>query len=127
MKYRDIDVTITLKEDDSKKHIKEDFEILEKIGIDNIIKEKFIPWLLGEEFLDRDKDKVFEGLSLYEIDYYYGKIIDKYSPTGEENYFGQFEFCFESGSDYTSDILEAVAMEIYVLDGNVVKVSGYDI
>lgn len=127
MKYRDIDVTITLKEDDSKKHIKEDFEVLEKIGIDNIIKEKFIPWLLGEEFLDRDKDKVFEGLSLYEIDYHYGKIIDKYSPTGEENYFGQFEFCFESGSDYTSDILEAVAMEIYVLDGNVVKVSGYDI
>ena len=57
----------------------------------------------------------------------YGRIIARYSPTGEENYFGQFEFSFESGSAYTADMLEAVAMQVYVLDGKIVKVDGYDV
>ena len=66
-------------------------------------------------------------IKLYSISYNYGRIVDEYSPTGKENYFGQFEFSFESSNDYTSDMLEAVAMEVYVLDGKVVKVSGYEI
>lgn len=127
MKYKALDIIITFNADDSKKHIEQDFKILLENGIDNIIKEKFIPWLLGTSFPDKETDKVFDGLNLYEITYHYGKIIDKYSPTGEENYFGQFEFCFESGNEYTSDILEASAMQIYVLDNKIVKVSGYDI
>lgn len=43
------------------------------------------------------------------------------------NGLGQFEFSFESSNDYTSDMLEAVAMEVYVYDGRIVKVRGYDI
>jgi hypothetical protein len=66
-------------------------------------------------------------MKAYEVSYHYGKIVANYSPTNEENYFGQFEFCFESCNDYTKDIFEAVAMQIYVLNGSVVKVSGYDI
>lgn len=127
MKYKDLDIEITFNKEDSEKHIEEDYKVLMEIGIDNMIKEKFIPWLLGSNFKDKDKDKVFEGLKLYEINYHYDRIIDKYSPTEEENYFGQFEFCFESDDDYTKDILEAVAMQVYVLEGKVVKVSGYDI
>lgn len=127
MKYRNIDIVITDNKEESEKNIERDYKVLDEVGIDNIIKEKFIPWLLGEDFADRNHEQVFEGLKLYDISYCYGKIIDKYSPTGEENYFGQFEFSFESGNDYTKDIFEAVAMEIYVLDGKIVKVRGFDI
>ena len=34
---------------------------------------------------------------------------------------------FDSGSAYTEDILEAVAMQVYVNGGKVVKVGGYDV
>lgn len=111
----------------SEAHVEEDFRVLEQTGIERIIRERFIPWLKGEEFTDRDDEKIFEGLRLYEITYTYGRIIARYSPTGEENYFGQFEFSFESGSAYTADMLEAVAMQVYVLDGKIVKVDGYDV
>ena len=56
-----------------------------------------------------------------------GRIIADYSPTGEEGFFGQFEFDFVSGSDYTADMLEATAMQVYIHDGRIVRVSGYEI
>ncbi len=127
MKYNDIEVKISANIEESKKHIEEDFQTIMKKGIDNIIKENFIPWITATDYKDRDKNKIFEGLKLYGIDYYYGKIVDKYSPTGETNYFGQFNFNFESGSEYTDDIFEAVCMEIIVLDGKIVQVNGFDI
>ena len=127
MRYNNLNIVIRKDDEESKKHIESDFNVLMEKGIDNIIKEKFIPWLLGTDFDNKDPDKVFVGLNLYSINYYYGKIIAKYSPTGEDDYFGQFEFCFESGNSYTDEILEACAMEVYVLDGKIVKVSGYDI
>jgi hypothetical protein len=127
MKYKDLDVIITFDKEESEKHIEADYNTLINEGIDKIIKEQFISWLLGEQFNDKDIDKVFEGMKAYEVSYHYGKIVANYSPTNEENYFGQFEFCFESCNDYTKDIFEAVAMQIYVLNGSVVKVSGYDI
>lgn len=33
-------------------------------------------------------------MKVYEVSYHYGKIVANYSPTNEENYFVQFEFCF---------------------------------
>lgn len=33
-------------------------------------------------------------MKVYEVSYHYGKLVANYSPTNEENYFGQFEFCF---------------------------------
>ena len=39
----------------------------------------------------------------------------------------QFEFDFESSGEYTADMLEASAMQVYVKDGEIIKVSGYDI
>ena len=127
MKYKGLDINISFYVEESKKHIENDYNVLNEKGIDNIIKEQFIPWLLGDQFKDRDIDKVFEGIRVYEVSYHYGKIVAKYSPTNEDNYFGQFEFCFESCNDYTSDILQAVAMQVYVLNGEIVKVKGYDI
>ncbi len=125
--YKDVPIEIEFDMDQSKEHIDQDFRVLCEIGIDNLIKEHFIPWLLNEQFKDRDPQKVFEGLRVFEIFYNYGKIIAKYSPTGEENYFGQFEFDFESSNEYTEDILEASAMKVYILNGKIVKVEGYDI
>ena len=127
MEYNGIKIEITFNPAESEQHLAADLQTVMDAGVENLAKEKFIPWLLGSEFQDRDADKVLAGLKLYEINYHYGKIVAKYSPTGEDNYFGQFEFCFESGSDYTKDILQAVAMQIYVLDDKIVKVSGYDI
>lgn len=128
LKFRDIDVVIS--DDDiikSKKHINDDYNVINQEGLDKIILEKFLPWLKGNDYLDRDDKKILEGLKLYEVTYRYSFICAKYSPTNKDDYFGQFEFCFESGSEYTDDILEAVAMQVYIYNGKIVKVSGYDI
>ena len=125
--YKGINVKIQSNEKESKMHLDEDFSVLMNEGIENIIKNNFISWLKGENFKDRDDNKIMEGLELYEITYNYGRIIEKYSPINKEAFFGQFEFCFNSSSEYTEDILEAVAMQVYVYEGKVVKVSGYDI
>ena len=55
------------------------------------------------------------------------KICDEYYPTGKEDYFGEFEFCFENGNDYVDDMLESFTMQVYIHNNNVIKVSGYDI
>lgn len=113
--------------EESKKHIKNDYDVIQNNNLNKIILEKFIPWLKGTDYLDRDNQKVLEGLKLYEVTYDYIKICAEYSPTGEDGFFGHFEFCFESGNDYTSDMLEAAAMEVFIYDKKIVKVGEYDI
>lgn len=127
IRYRDVELTIDFNGQESRDHVCEDFDALQAEGIEKIIRQRFIPWLKGEQFPDREDDLVYDGLRLTEIMYYYGRIIAKYSPTGKEDWFGQFEFQFDSCSAYTEDMLEAVAMQVYVKDGKIVKVSGYDV
>ena len=127
MEFNDLVIRIDFNIEESKEKVESDLNALMNVGVDNLIKNHFMKWLLGEDFKDRDPDKVLEGLKLYEISYHYGKICEQYSPTGKEDMFGQFELCFESGNEYTADILEAVAMQVYLLNGEVVKVSGFDI
>ena len=115
LKYRDISITITFDPEQSKAHIEEDYTVLNKEGIDQIVLKKFVPWLKGDQYADRDDQKVFESISAYAAE------------TGEDAYFGQFEFDFESSGEYTADMLEASAMQVYVKDGEIIKVSGYDI
>lgn len=83
--------------------------------------------LKNEQFKDRDDNKIFEGLKVYNIMYNYGKICSELSPTKEEDFFGQFEFAFESCNDYTADMLESVVMQVYILNGKIVQVSGFDV
>ena len=127
VKYKDVEIEVDDDKEDSKNHFYEDYNIILQEGIDKIIKEKFIPWLKGEEFKDKDDVKILEGLKVYNVTYRYNKIIAKYSPIEKEGYFGVFEFHFESSNDYVSAILETVAMEIYIFDNKIVKVSGYEI
>ena len=126
-KYNDLNIKISFNVEESKKHIVDDLNVINNEGIDKIISEKFIPWLKGEQFKDSDDEKIKAGLSLYEVQYHYNKICKEYSPTGKEDYFGQFSFNFESGSEYTDDIFEVVEMEVYVYNNEIVKVIGYDI
>ena len=107
LKFRDIDITIDFNVDESKQHIENDYNIIEQYGLDQLVLKKFIPWLKGNDFLDKDDQEILNGLKLYEVTYTYSKIVAEYSPTKKDDYFGQFEFCFESGSDYTKDIFEA--------------------
>ncbi len=127
IQYNGITVKIETNVEESKKHLNYDFSVLKNRGIEKIIKKKFLPWLKGEDFKSKNDNKILAGLKLYEINYYYGKIIEKYSPINKEAFFGQFEFCFNSSSEYTEDMLEAVAMQVYVYEGKIVKVSGYNI
>ena len=126
-KYNDLNIKFLFNIEESKNHIVNDLNVINSVGIDNIIYEKFIPWLKGEQFKGKDDEQIKNGLSLYEIHYHYGKICKEYSPTGNEDYFGQFSFSFESGSEYTDDIFEVVEMQIYVYNDEIVKVIGYDI
>lgn len=125
--YKDIEVIIDFDADESREYIREDFDALLNEGIELTIREKFVPWLKGEQFPDKEDGLVYDGLHLTDILYHHGRIIAKYSPTGEDDRFGQFEFMFDSCSEYTQDMLEAVAMQVYVKDGKIVKVSGYDV
>lgn len=125
--YEGVQIEISFNIEESKEHLDEDYRVIEQEGIESIIRERFIPWLKGEQFADRDDDLLFKGMKLYYITYSYGRIIAKYSPTGEDAFFGQFEFSFESASEYTEDVFESVAMQIYVYNGKLVKVSGYDV
>lgn len=118
-KYNDIAVEVEENEE-SLAHIDEDFAALVKAGIDKVILEKFIPRLKCEEFADRDDKLIFEGLFVTSITYYY-------SPNGEGGFFGQFEFDFAPSSDYTEDMLECVAMEVVLQDGEIVRVSGFEV
>ena len=127
LKYKDIPVIITFEPELSKEHIEEDFTVLRKEGIDHIVLKRFVSWLKADRYKDRDDLKIFESISVYAAEYHYGRIIAKYSPTGEDAFFGQFEFDFESSGEYTADMMESCAMQVYVKDGEIVKVSGYDI
>ena len=127
IRYQNTEIVIDFNGEESRKHIREDFDALQREGIEKTIREQFIPWLKGEQFPEKEDDLVYEGLHLTEILYHYGRIIARYSPTGKDEQFGQFEFQFDSCSTYTEDMLEAVAMQVYVKDGRIVKVSGYDV
>lgn len=124
--YKNVEIQVD-NDDHSKEHIDEDFAALEKVGIDNILKERFIPWFITDDFSDRDHEKVWNGLRVYEIIYNCQKFAAQYSPTGKEGLFGQFEFDFVSTDDYTADMLEATAFEVYVQDGEIVGTDGYEI
>ena len=121
------DVRIELNIEDSQKHINKDFAALEKAGIHNIIKNDFLPWLKGKQFKRKNEKMILDGIEIYDITYHYGRIIEKYSPTKKEGYFGQFEFSINSTTEYTQNIFESVAMQVYVFEDKIVKVSGYEI
>ena len=59
LKYRDIPIIITFNPEQSKAHIEEDYAVLNKEGIDQIILKKFVPWLKGDQYAERDDQKVF--------------------------------------------------------------------
>lgn len=65
--YGEIPVEVEYNIDASMERLPYDFETLKKEGIDNIIKERFIPWLKTDEFRDRDGELIFKGLKLYSI------------------------------------------------------------
>ena len=127
LEYKGVNVVVTFRKDESMEHVYDDFKALEEHGIDRVVKEEFIPWFVAADFADRDGDKVLVGLKIVHISYTYGMICEKYSPTGAENYFGQFELIFESCSEYTEDMLQQTAMEIYMLDGKVVGTRKWDV
>lgn len=127
IEYDGIPIEIEFNIDESKEHLSEDYAVLQREGIDNIIKKRFIPWFKTEKFIDRDNDLIYEGMKIYGIVYCYGMVDAKYSPSKIQEKAGQFEFLFESGNEYTSDMLESTAMEIYVLNGEIVKIDGYEV
>lgn len=130
VKYKDVAVSIFAGSDDIPEtvieHLYDDFNVLLKEDIERIVKEKLIFWLNGNKLTDGDQ-KLYEGLKLYSIVYSHPRIIDKYSPTGEEGLFGKFEFEFEAGNEYATRILQASCLEIFVQRGKVVGTKCYDI
>jgi len=134
--YKGINVEINYYTEDDieeiKNNLNKDYSALEWKGIENLIKEKFIPWLKGSEFIDMDNNKIYDGLRLYAIEYSYHDCDNNATPEIQShinNKFGKgiFTFHFESSNDYTSDMLEAVAMVVEIRDGKIVEVSGLDV
>ena len=127
LRYRDVPVVISLDQEQSKPHVEEDFAVLTGAGIETLVREKLIPWIKGEQFPDREDEKIYTGLRLYEIDYSYSRIVARYSPTGEDGLFGEFSLNYESAGDYTADMLEAVEMRVLVANGKIAGVRCFDV
>ena len=75
--YRDNEIIISFNAEESREHIRDDFGVLMNEGIEKIIKERFIPWLKGDQFPDKDDALVYDGLHLTGILYHHGRIIAK--------------------------------------------------
>lgn len=72
LKYHDVNIEV-FDVEESKDHLAADYAVLEEYGIENLVKDQFIPWVKGTAYKDRDNDKVFEGLSVDSIAYSYEK------------------------------------------------------
>lgn len=125
--FKGVEVIISSNTLDSLKHVQEDFKVLENENYELLLKEKYLPWLKGNDFKEYDDDKIISGLEIKEVEYCYNSINEKYSPTGIADYFGEFVIYFSSCSDYTKDMLEYVAMKVYINNEKIVKISGYDV
>ena len=125
--YEGVPVCIDYNIDESKEHLSQDYAVLQNESIENIIRSRFIPWFKSDEFQDRDDDMIYEGLKIYDITYRYGLIEARYSPSNIEEKAGEFIFFFEPGNDYISDMMESVAMQIYVLNSKIVRVDGFEV
>ena len=119
----DIDYNV----EESKVHLYEDFAVLQNEGIENIIRNRYLPWFKGKEFSDKDDDLIIEGLKVYGIVYCYGPIDRKYTNTETDEKGGEFTFCFECGNDYVRGMMESVAMTVFVYDGKIAGVDGYEV
>lgn len=127
LKYNGIEILIDSNEEESLKHIQKDYEILVNNDIEQLIKMNFIPWLKGEDFENLDDEKIYEGLKLTRISYHYQQIVGEYSPTKKDDFFGEFEFDFESGNDYTENLLQACAFVLLINNGKIYNGRNYDI
>lgn len=127
LKYNGIEIMIGSNKEESLKHIEEDFEVIKNTGIENMIKTNFIPWLKGDNFKDLNDEEIYNGLRLTDISYSYHRFVAKYSPTEQDDYFGEFEFDFESGNDYTENLLQASAFVVLVNKGKVYFGNNFDI
>lgn len=127
LKYNGVEIVIGSNGEESLKHIKEDYEFLMQEGIEKYIKVNFITWLKGDEFKDLDDEKIYEGLKLTYISYGYNFICDKYSPTNKDDYFGEFTFAFESGNEYTENLLQASEFTLLINNGKIYYGRNYDI
>lgn len=127
IKYNNIEIMISSNVEESLKHVKENFNLLKKEGIENLIKTNFIPWLKGNEFKELEDEKIYFGLKLTDISYSYKFICEKYSPTNKDDYFGDFEFTFESGNDYTKNLLQASMFVLLIKDDKIYFGNNFDI
>ena len=127
LKYKDIEIMIGSNKEESLKHIEEDFEVIKNAGIENMIKTNFIPWLKGDNFKDLNDEEIYNGLRLTDISYSYHRFVAKYSPTKQDDFFGEFEFDFESGNEYTENLLQASAFVALVNRGKVYFGNNFDI
>jgi hypothetical protein len=115
-------INIGIKKEKDLENLDKDFSIM-KSNIDKLIDNKLIPWIKPTKEFTFDKIK--NDLKLYCISYSYNYIIAKYSPTKKDDYFGKFDFNFESKEGYT--YIQAVGMEVYIKDNKILKVICYDI
>lgn len=127
IKYKNVAIEIEYDIEESKKQLSEDYSLLQNEGIETIIKEIFIPWLKADAYTDRDDNLIYEGLEIYAITYRYGLLGARYSHTDKEEMVGQFDFFFRSRNEYTSDMMESVAMQVYILNGRILKIDGYEV
>ena len=127
LKYNNIEIIISSNSEESIKHIQEDYATLMKEGIEKFIKTNFITWLKGNDLKDLDDDKIYDGLKLTYVSYSYKFICDKYSPIKKDDYFGEFNFSFESSNEYTENLLQASEFSLLINNGKIYYGGNHDI
>ncbi len=113
--YKNIEVIISKNILESKKHVYDDYKLINDKEIEKIIRERLIPWLKEGVDEDYNDDMIFNGLKVYAVAY---KYFDDYS---------KFVFSFEGNTDYVNNLLQAVDMEIIIKNGEISKINCYDV
>ena len=113
--YNNVEIIISTNILESKKHIYDDYKLLDNNQVEKLIREKFIPWLKESVKEDYNDDMIFNGLKVYAIAY---KYFDDYS---------KFVFSFEGNTDYVNNLLQAADMEIIIKNGEISKINCYDV
>lgn len=113
--YNNVEIIISANILESKKHVYDDYKLLDNNQVEKLIREKFIPWLKESMKEDYNDDMIFNGLKVYAIAY---KYFDDYS---------KFVFSFEGNTDYVNNLLQAADMEIIIKNGEISKINCYDV
>ena len=121
-----VKVAVRDSSEDKLDQLEKDFKVLKK-EYKSYIDSKFIPWLKGSKYKDISDKELKNSIKLESIDYGYTHTIAKYSPTGKDDYFGEFELMYRPTNNAGKEVFDVASITLYIKGNKVVKATCTDV